>query len=85
MRYKVWAENLDFIEKHNAGNSSAIVGINKFSDWTTDEFNYMAGGANKLFNKIPDAKRQNYTLLDPTNNPSSVDWRSHCTTPMNQG
>merc|ERR1712216_100068 len=70
-RFEMFTKNVNFINNFNekeAANAGYTMGINQFTDWTTEEFSaYLAYNAS--------AKRHdNIVLLDETNLEDSVDW-----------
>merc|ERR1711973_636575 len=81
-RKNIFANNLKFIEKHNAehalGLHSFTVGINKFADLTNEEFIEQYTGV------IPSSLDNEHADLqsDPTHPPlpESWDWRDYVTT-----
>lgn len=80
-RYRIFRENLDFINAHNAAGHSFTVAMNEFGDLTSEEFGRMYLGTQATI--VPEE-------YEPTNNPelpASWDWRDkHAVTPVkNQG
>merc|ERR1740138_1414363 len=69
MRMSIFAEKDAFINEHNAQNGSYLVGHNKFSTWTTEEFTSIMGA--KKDNRV----NKNFVTL-PEANDAEVDWRS---------
>merc|ERR1712070_113242 len=70
-RFEMFTKNVNFINNFNekeAANAGYTMGINQFTDWTTEEFSaYLTYNAS--------AKRHdNIVLLDETNLEDSVDW-----------
>jgi C1A family cysteine protease len=61
-RFRIFKENLKYIEEFNAQNNGATLGLNEFSDLTFDEFsrNYLNPTVGEEFKKIEDAEYQNY-------------------------
>merc|ERR1719454_2063172 len=69
MRKTIFAEKDAFINEHNAQNgSNYIVGHNKFSTWTAEEFTSIMGGR-------ADGIQKNIVELPETND-AEVDWRA---------
>jgi len=75
-RYKIFKDNLDFIEKHNnkIPKASFTVGVNKFADLTVEEFSdmYLGFRADSKRKKMPSPPLQ----LDFAP-PTSFDWRDY--------
>ncbi|KAJ1393974.1 Peptidase C1A, papain C-terminal [Sesbania bispinosa] len=74
-RFKIFMDNLEYIEKfNNAGNNSYKLGLNEFSDLTSEEFIASHTGL-----KIPHSKNNmassSVATLDLTDIPSTIDWR----------
>jgi len=70
-RYNIFADNAEFVEKHNAQNLSYTVALNQFADLSKDEFKSLYMGY--------DQKRQLPSIDDLQTGPSaypdgSVDW-----------
>lgn len=74
MRFKIFKENVEFIESFNSGGSRAYkLGINQFADLTNEEFGASRNGYKmSSHNKSPETpfRFENVTAV-----PSSVDWR----------
>jgi len=78
-RFSVFREKLNFVRKHNAGNSSWVAGINQFSDMTESEV------AKSLGAIAADVTTDELAFdIIPAND---VDWRNKgvITNPKNQG
>lgn len=43
MRREIFNSNVEFINKHNAEGKSFTLGVNKFSDWTDEEYRTLLG------------------------------------------
>ena len=69
-RNSVYVNNVRTIRKHNAGNHSWTMAVNKFADLTAEEFqaSYVTGGYS------PRPHRAHATMLYPTALPASVNW-----------
>ncbi|CAG9331412.1 unnamed protein product [Blepharisma stoltei] len=72
-RFKIFRDNLGFIHNQNALGLTWTVGINQFTDLTTQEFK-----AKYLHSKIelPETYSQETVKEKPLNVASSIDWRS---------
>jgi len=74
-RYGIYADNLGFIENHNkeyvAGRKSFQLGMNRFGDWTNDEFKAKMNGY-----KRPATNTSSNLFVAPNNVaiPDWVDW-----------
>ncbi|KAG7598600.1 Peptidase C1A papain C-terminal [Arabidopsis suecica] len=81
MRLKVFKKNLKFIENfNNMGNQSYTVGVNEFTDWTTEEFLATHTGLrvnitslSELFNETMPSRNWNISDIDIDD--ESKDWR----------
>ncbi len=78
LRKQIFANNLKLINDHNTdfnnGESTFTLEINKFADWTIDEFMIYV---NKGLKKIPvrNESRNGLFNLNKQNIPLSIDWR----------
>jgi len=72
-RLALFAEKHAAIAEHNAQNGSFVLGHNKFSDWTHEEYKRLLGF--KKNQRSPKVKSSNYTILDTSSIPDSIDWR----------
>jgi KDEL-tailed cysteine endopeptidase len=81
-RYDIYCKNVNYITDFNKQNNSFVLGINKFTDLTNEEFN----SRNRY---IPSSKKANlnYKLITATSVPKSLDWRDYnkVTTIKDQG
>lgn len=68
-RQKIFNANKAKIDKHNNGESSYRLAINKFADFTKDEYERLLGYME------PDGKDAANVKMLPTSNAESVDWR----------
>jgi cathepsin L len=84
-RYAVFKKNLQFIEAHNAGNSSVRVGLNEFADMTNEEFGLKMKGYKHV--ERPLMRSKNVEVLSEANLADSIDWTTKgAVTPVkNQG
>ncbi|KAG7593256.1 Cathepsin propeptide inhibitor domain (I29) [Arabidopsis thaliana x Arabidopsis arenosa] len=78
MRLQVFKKNLKFIENfNNMGNQSYTVGVNEFTDWTTEEFLVTHTGlrvnVTSLFNETMPSRNWNISDIDIDD--ESKDWR----------
>ncbi|CAI8591027.1 unnamed protein product [Vicia faba] len=77
-RFQIFKENLDYIEKFNsAGNKTYTLGLNPYSDLTTEEFKASYTGL-----KLPSHAYSSKTIsnevlfnISTDNIPSRIDWR----------
>ncbi|CAI8591028.1 unnamed protein product [Vicia faba] len=77
-RFRIFKENLDYIEKFNsAGNKTYTLGLNPYSDLTTEEFKASYTGL-----KLPSHAYSSKTIsnevlfnISTDNIPTSIDWR----------
>ncbi|KAI4296914.1 hypothetical protein L6164_036832 [Bauhinia variegata] len=74
-RFKIFMENLEYIENFNkAENKSYKMGLNQFSDLTTEEF--IASYAGLMISSIPrSSKNESFKQLILDDIPASLDWR----------
>lgn len=72
-RLALFAEKHAAIAEHNSENGSFTLGHNKFSDWTADEYKKLLGFKKNQRSHM--VKSSNYTILDTSNIPDSIDWR----------
>eukprot|EP01127_Copromyxa_protea_P008645 TRINITY_DN198_c0_g1_i1.p2 TRINITY_DN198_c0_g1~~TRINITY_DN198_c0_g1_i1.p2 ORF type:complete len:325 (+),score=81.65 TRINITY_DN198_c0_g1_i1:1-975(+) len=71
-RFEIFRANLDRVNKHNAANKGFTIGINKFSDQSSEEFTRWACGMDVT--KTTFAATQTEVVVGA---PKSWDWRSH--------
>lgn len=74
-RYEIFKDNLRFIDEHNAGNHSFVLGLNRFADLTNDEYRSTYLGLRRArSNRIPKlSDRYRFNAGDKL--PDSIDWR----------
>lgn len=77
----MFCSNFVEVEQHNAANSRFVMGINEFSDWSTDELKSLCGA------KESNESVREFPLFEPRTAKvsSSVDWRSRMPAVKNQG
>ncbi|CAJ1961882.1 unnamed protein product [Sphenostylis stenocarpa] len=77
IRFKIFKENLEYIEKfNNAGNKSYKLGLNQFSDLKEDEFIASHTGLKTTSSQLGRSTSDSVTVpLTLTNIPESRDWR----------
>ena len=77
-RYKIWRQNMQIVDTHNAKYSSTFKqAANEFTDMTDDEFNQAIGNCTKIPDDEESLTSEVYTPRLSKNLPTSVDWRSH--------
>lgn len=71
IRFRIFRENLSFIKVHNKLGKEWTLGLNKFTDWSVEEFKevYLSSELSKIDN---DEHFYKESLLDV---PTTVDWR----------
>jgi len=74
-RYNVFKANVDFITRHNRGNSSYTLGMNKFGDLPFEEFHAKYTGFNHVKRDFIRSKNVP-PHVHRYSNPASVDWRA---------
>jgi len=74
-RFRVFKNNLHFIEEFNSETHGFTVGLNKFADLTNTEFLERYTGLNRPLIRIADPKHQ-FVFEHIHSLPSSVDWRT---------
>ncbi|KAI5415580.1 hypothetical protein KIW84_040848, partial [Lathyrus oleraceus] len=76
-RFQIFKNNLEHIEKHNnAGNKSYKLGLNPYSDLTSQEFIASYTGL-KISSQISSSKMESIPILFNSNDdvPTNFDWR----------
>merc|ERR1711890_11128 len=68
-RMYIWKKNVNMVEKHNSEDHSYTMAVNKFSDWTVEEFNNFLGYQ-------PIAEKYNVKTFENVATPDSVDYRN---------
>jgi cathepsin L len=68
VRFAIWKDNLEYVLEHNARNDVTFtLGMNKFADLTSDEFN-------SIYNRVNMTIEEEEEEAPPANNPTSIDW-----------
>jgi len=67
-RMNIWIKNVKMVEKHNSEKHSYTMAINKFSDWTNEEFQTYLGYQ-------PLGEKTNVKHFENAATPDSVDYR----------
>ncbi|KAL7090074.1 hypothetical protein ACP275_12G017500 [Erythranthe tilingii] len=77
-RFDIFKDNLKFVDDHNSGNRTYVVGLNKFADLTNEEYRSTYLGTRsdptRRFVKSKNASRR-YAHRSGEMLPESVDWR----------
>jgi len=68
-RLKVFLENVEKIEAHNALETTSTAGVNHLADWTDEEYQRLLGY------KPDDSLQKNIMTFDESANGAVVDWR----------
>merc|ERR1711890_4030 len=68
-RMYIWKKNVNMVEKHNSEQHSYTMAVNKFSDWTVEEFNNFLGYQ-------PIKEKYNVKTFENVATPDSVDYRN---------
>jgi len=74
-RYTTFKENVDKIHRHNAGNSSYTMKMNKFGDMPFHEFHTTHTGYNRIERSFARSRNAPKSFADAAP-PASVDWRT---------
>ena len=81
LRYDIFRNNLARIQEHNRGNHSWQMGVNAFTDLTTEEFrmrylgfNFGRSSGSRTTRTIP--RITDYSLKNVRDLPKEVDWRT---------
>ena len=69
-------KNLKFISKHNATKAGFALGVNKFSDWTHDEYKKTLTFKPLKGRKVETLKKFNSTTNTTSPVLDSLDWRT---------
>ena len=73
-RYLIFSDNMDYINHRNSLNMSYTLEMNKFGDFTSEEFNALYKGYNGLIKS--DKKYNQHFPTFNTLNYSTIDWRA---------
>ncbi|KAL0442670.1 UNVERIFIED_CONTAM: Senescence-specific cysteine protease SAG39 [Sesamum latifolium] len=74
MRFKIFKENVEFIESFNSGGSRPYkLGLNQFADLTNEEFRASRNGCDMSFHKKSPQTSFRYENVSAV--PATVDWR----------
>ncbi|MFS7999243.1 putative papain protein [Helianthus anomalus] len=73
-RFQVFKDNLRFIEEHNSGNHTYMLGLNKFADLTNEEFRTIYT-SNMSMNTTSTVTSNRYAFRPGDVLPDFVDWR----------
>ncbi|GKA61249.1 senescence-specific cysteine protease SAG39-like protein [Tanacetum coccineum] len=86
MRFKIFSNNVAYVEAFNAGNRGYKLSVNEFADQTNEEFKAIRNGF-KFPTEPTSARTASFRYEDVTAVPSSMDWRKKgAVTPIkNQG
>jgi C1A family cysteine protease len=78
LRKQIFSENMNKIIKHNAGKASWKMGVNKFTDMSSDELKSTLGGNSRMLhsNKKETVSSFSKDLKRKVTLPSAVDWRN---------
>jgi len=74
-RFRIFQQNLDFVEQFNSEGHSFEVGMNQFADLTNSEFRERYTGFNRPLIHVQDPEHQ-YDYDSTQALPTSVDWRT---------
>jgi C1A family cysteine protease len=74
-RFNTFKENYDFIHRHNQGNATYTLKMNKFGDMSHHEFHATHTGYNRIDNSYIRSKNVPKSFHDAAP-PASVDWRT---------
>jgi hypothetical protein len=75
MRYRIFLQNMEVIEGHDAEAEGFKMGVNEMSDWTHDEFGQVSGRFHQK-ERRPRVKSTPPKVLSTDDLPISVDWRT---------
>nr|GEW50088.1 senescence-specific cysteine protease SAG39-like [Tanacetum cinerariifolium] len=86
MRFKIFSNNVAYVEAFNAGNRGYKLSVNEFADQTNEEFKAIRNGF-KFPTELTSARTASFRYEGVTAIPSSMDWRKKgAVTPIkNQG
>ncbi|KAG0601321.1 hypothetical protein M758_11G101800 [Ceratodon purpureus] len=73
-RFRVWRENLDYVQRHQGKNSSYQLGLTRFADLTNEEFRRLYTGTRVDSGRVRRSSSSGFRYKDVVA-PESVDWR----------
>ncbi|KAJ0638920.1 putative actinidain [Helianthus annuus] len=80
VRFKIFKDNVRYIEEHNAGDHSYKLGVNKLADLSIEEYRSTYTGIKKVDSKqkgkLENVVSDRYSVNPGEILPLSVDWRS---------
>ncbi|GJR66784.1 senescence-specific cysteine protease SAG39-like protein [Tanacetum coccineum] len=87
MRFKIFSNNVAYVEAFNAGNRGYKLSVNEFADQTNEEFKAIIRNVLRFPTEPTSARTASFRYEDVTAVPSSMDWRKKgAVTPIkNQG
>ncbi|CAN6449741.1 unnamed protein product [Victoria cruziana] len=77
-RFEIFKDNLLYIDQHNAGNHPYELGLNQFSDLTSDEYRltYLRTELEKNTERPSSSPSQRYVVQEGEMLPEQIDWRN---------
>ncbi|KAK9073390.1 hypothetical protein SSX86_007714 [Deinandra increscens subsp. villosa] len=77
-RFQIFKDNVNFIQQHNSGNNSYKLELNKFADFSLDEYRLLYTGAKKIDSKhkFNNVRSDRYSVHSSDVLPDSIDWRT---------
>lgn len=74
-RLLTFIDNYNFIQEFNKNSKDVVLALNEYADLTVEEFGAMRLGGFSL-DKHKDLSKEKIVILDDSNLPNSVDWRT---------
>ncbi|KAG0557143.1 hypothetical protein KC19_11G105700 [Ceratodon purpureus] len=74
-RFRVWRENLDYVQRHQGKNSSYQLGLTRFADLTNEEFRRLYTGTRVDSGRVRRSSSSSGFRYKDVVAPESVDWR----------